>query len=272
MGIEPSLTQLYFASQARSELRSSGTFLLSFGYIVITSTMHETSKTNRFRGSGFAQQFLNGAVLDIGCGEDIVCPWAQPFDLAHGDAQHISDFLPPSSYDTVHSSHCLEHMKDPPAALAQWWTLVKPGGYLILVVPHEDLYEQGIWPSRFNSDHKATFRLGGVSQFSPVSYDILELATALADAQVLSAEIQDFGYDRRLMATGIDLKKPQPFISLRFARRMLRAMTKPLPSMRHAVTVWIENLYFHRYGIPVDQTSRDALAQIQVILRKRAES
>jgi hypothetical protein len=45
-------------------------------------------------------------------------------------------------------------MHDPEAALRQWWALVRPGGYLVVVVPHEDLYEQGMWPSAFNSDHK----------------------------------------------------------------------------------------------------------------------
>ena len=65
-------------------------------------------------------------------------------DLIHGDAQHILDYKKKESYDCVNSSHCLEHMKDVPSALSQWWGLVKPGGYLVTVVPHEDLYEQGI--------------------------------------------------------------------------------------------------------------------------------
>jgi len=52
--------------------------------------MNETSKTNALRGPGFADQYLKGRVLDIGCGTDIVCAWAQPFDVEHGDAQRIS--------------------------------------------------------------------------------------------------------------------------------------------------------------------------------------
>ena len=219
--------------------------------------------------TGFQQRYLKGDVLDIGCGQDIVCSWARPFDLAHGDAQHISKFLAPQSFDTVHSSHCLEHMLDPVGALSQWWSLVRPGGYLIVVVPHEDLYEQGMWPSRFNHDHKATFRLGGQSQFSPVSHDIEALVTALPGADLLALDVQDVGYEHHLMARGLDASKPKPIFSLRFVRRMLRAITKPSARLRKAVTVWIENVYFHRYGIPIDQTSRDALAQIQVIARKR---
>lgn len=231
--------------------------------------MNETSKTNIVRGKDFPSKYLKGKVLDIGCGEDIVCNWAEPFDLAHGDAQHICRYLPEQSYDTVHSSHCLEHMIDPPAALTQWWSLVKPGGYLVVVVPHEDLYEQGIWPSRFNHDHKATFRLGGKTSFSPVSYDIKDLVSALPFAEIVSAEIQDSGYDHSLMANASTTKKNDPIVPLRGTRRLLRAITKPFPSVRRSVTYWIENLYFRRYGIPVDQTARDALAQIQVIVKKQ---
>ncbi len=230
--------------------------------------MNETSKTNAIRGPKFAAKYLTGKVLDIGCGEDIVCPGAQPFDLVHGDAQNIRKFLPEQSFDTVHSSHCLEHMIDPPSALAQWWSLVKTGGYLIVVVPHEDLYEQGIWPSRFNHDHKATFRLGGSTKFSPVSHDIRELFAQLPGVEIVSAEIQDHGYDYELQANGLDPRNSRPIFPLKDARRLLRAITKPSPNARKNCTMWIENLYFHRYGIPVDQTSRDALAQIQVIARK----
>lgn len=232
--------------------------------------MDETAKTNRVRGPDFATKYLQGKVLDIGCGSDIVCPGAQPFDKEHGDAQRISDYLPQESFDTVYSSHCLEHMQDPEAALRQWWSLVKPGGFLVTVVPHEDLYEQGVWPSRFNSDHKCTFRVGGETKFSPVSYDISQLIAHLPQAEIVDVQLQDQGYNYELMSP-----KPgsanNPLVPLRWTRNLLRALCKPLPDARRRVTWWIEDLYFHRYGHPVDQTSRDALAQIQVIAQKTAK-
>ena len=113
----------------------------------------EASKTNQFRGKDFAGLYLQGHVLDVGAGGDLVCPWAQGFDMENGDANVIHRYFEPGSFDAVHSSHCLEHMLDPPSALRNWWSLVKPGGFMILVVPDEDLYEQGIWPSAFNHDH-----------------------------------------------------------------------------------------------------------------------
>ncbi len=60
-------------------------------------------------------------------------------------------------YDFVFASHVLEHM-DPRAALEDWLSLVRPGG-LIVLVPDEDLYEQGHVPSLFNDDHKHTFTI-----------------------------------------------------------------------------------------------------------------
>ena len=120
--------------------------------------MDESTKTQLIQDPAFAKTYFSGTVLDIGCGDDLVVPHAQGFDQQQGDANKILKHLEPNSFDTVHSSHCLEHMYHPDQVIHNWWQLVKPKGYLITVVPHEDLYEQGQWPSRFNSDHKVTFR------------------------------------------------------------------------------------------------------------------
>src|SRR6185437_7927510 len=158
----------------------------------------EASKTRAIRGPEFEKRFLGGRVIDIGCGPDLVVPHAEAFDLQHGDAQRIASQRPIGAYDAVHSSHCLEHMRDVPAALEQWWSLVRPGGYLVLVVPDEDLYEQGAWPSLFNTDHKATFRFRKRSSWSPVSFDLEELVKGLPEAEVISCERPDYGYDHSL--------------------------------------------------------------------------
>ena len=42
------------------------------------------------------------------------------------------------SYDFVLSSHALEHTANPLKALTEWGRVLKPGGALILVVPHKD--------------------------------------------------------------------------------------------------------------------------------------
>ncbi|NDF98987.1 MAG: methyltransferase domain-containing protein [Chitinophagia bacterium] len=80
----------------------------------------EASKTNKLRGAEFNKQFLSGRIVDIGAGNDLVVPYAEKFDIADGDAQVITRYLPKNSYDAVHSSHCLEHMADPVMALEEW--------------------------------------------------------------------------------------------------------------------------------------------------------
>jgi SAM-dependent methyltransferase len=220
--------------------------------------MDEASKTRALRGEAFHERMFAGRVIDIGCGSDLVVPHAEPFDLPQGDAQHILRYREPATYDTVHASHCLEHMRDPPAALAEWWALVRPGGHLIVVVPEEDLYEQGGWPSLFNSDHKATFRLHRRTSWSLVSHDLGAMAAALPAAETISAELQDQGYDRSLMLSRIGWRN-----------RLLWKLAKRRRRLTRMGDAWFDRLE-RRLGKPVDQTREAALAQIQVVVRKRA--
>jgi len=90
--------------------------------------MDEATKTSQIRGEDFAERYLSGRVIDIGAGEDLVVPHAEPFDKEHGNGNYIDRYREPESYDCVHSSHCLEHMDNPEDAIGRWWRLVKPGG------------------------------------------------------------------------------------------------------------------------------------------------
>ena len=74
------------------------------------------------------------------------------FDIEDGDANQIEKYVK-KRFDFVFSSHCLEHMKNPYHTIQQWWSLVKDNGYLYLIVPDEDLYEHGHFPSKYNTDH-----------------------------------------------------------------------------------------------------------------------
>lgn len=228
--------------------------------------MDESKKTNRLRGPEFATRYLSGRVIDIGAGRDLVCEWAEGFDVEHGDANQILHYRATETYDTVHSSHCLEHMTQPVDALNQWWQLVKPGGHLVLVVPDEDLYEQGFWPSRFNHDHKATFTLQTGHRWSPVSHNILELVSALPNAQVIACELHDQHYDRALQT-----HYPPPAIEpLPWSVRLQRKCLKKMPWLRKTALRDLDKQIHQRFHVPIDQTNWEALAQIQIIARKKA--
>ena len=219
--------------------------------------MDETAKTLRLLDAGELRR-LTGKGIDIGAGVWPVRPDVQPFDQVHGDANHITRYVEPASYDYVFSSHCLEHMRDPDHALQEWWKLVKPGGSMLVVVPDEDLYEQGYWPSLFNKDHKFTFTLCKQQSWSPVSRNLLDMARALPDAELVSIRVQDAGYDRRFLAEG---NWPRPLSRLATAARVVAA---PVPPLR-----WLVSGVCLLLRLPIDQLLGGAVAQIVLVLEKR---
>ena len=136
---------------------------------------------------------------------------------------------------------------------------------MIVAVPEENLYEQGIWPSMFNPDHKATFRLDSSASWSPVSYDLRKLVADLPDAEVLEAEVQDAGYDRRLQRHGVG------FVGrlAHFVDRVHKAIFRRTRVRLRALDALFDKAAWC-FGKPIDQTLGEALAQIQVVVRKSA--
>lgn len=92
-----------------------------------------------------------GSRLDIGAGKWPL-PGSESYDLEQGDAQTMTPRPKQENYTLVWSSHLLEHLNTPFNALYCWWELVKPKGYLWLLLPDFYLHEHGIWPSR-NTKH-----------------------------------------------------------------------------------------------------------------------
>lgn len=61
----------------------------------------------------------------------------EPRERLIGEASHLEDVLD-DSYDVLIASHVLEHLANPLGALAEWQRVVRPGGHLLLVLPHRD--------------------------------------------------------------------------------------------------------------------------------------
>jgi len=132
-----------------------------FGHLPVLGrrrSFGETHKAHTRRArERFFENYCRGRGLDIGYGGDPITPDAIGWDFEHGDAHRLHG-LADASFDFVYSSHLLEHLSDCELALRNWWRVVKPGGFLILYLPHRDLYEKKTrLPSRFNDDHKHFF-------------------------------------------------------------------------------------------------------------------
>jgi len=82
-----------------------------------------------------AKQFCRGIGLDIGCGKWPL-PGARPIDRERGDDVMA---LPEGIFDYAFSSHLLEHLADPVAAIEHWKTRLRAGGVLFLYLPHPDM-------------------------------------------------------------------------------------------------------------------------------------
>lgn len=171
------------------------------------------SMQRRLADHRFATRYFVGRGVDIGGGIDSLALFHEFFPLAsaisrydreHGDAQKLKN-VDDQAFDFLYSSHCLEHLVDPAEALSNWLRIVKSGGHLVVQVPDEDLYEQGQWPSRYNSDHKCTFTICKSRSWSEVSVNLLDLLKGFCgQSQLISLGLIDHGYRYRLQGRGVD--------------------------------------------------------------------
>lgn len=93
-----------------------------------------------------ASHFCTGRGIDVGGGR-WPFPGAMVVDLQNGgDAMA----LPEGEYDFVFSSHCLEHLVDPVAALEHWKSRIVPSGCCFLYLPHPDML---YWRTTRNRKH-----------------------------------------------------------------------------------------------------------------------
>ena len=167
--------------------------------------MHESSKSifGKIKDSRYATRYLVGNGIDIGAGPDSIAHYYELFplmkscrgwDLQDGDAELMST-IDDNSLDFVHSSHCLEHMRNPSVALDNWLRILKPGGHIVCLIPDEDLYEQGQFPSTFNADHKHTFTILKKISWSGESINVVDLLSSVScPIEIKKIELLDATY------------------------------------------------------------------------------
>jgi SAM-dependent methyltransferase len=177
---------------------------------------YEASKAmiRRSYDKRYVARWLVGDGIDIGAGNDSIGHYQRLFplmgvvrswDKEDGDAMLMAG-VPDASYDFVHSAHCLEHLQNPIIALKNWVRICKPGGHLVVTVPDEDLYEQGVWPSTFNGDHKWSFTIGKQRSWCAKSVNLIDLLREVLDqVAIIKLELLDtnyfYGVDERVDQT-----------------------------------------------------------------------
>lgn len=182
--------------------------------------MSETRKAHPRRvREGWYAKYVRSPLLDVGSGtdplpvrgavrwdyqwvydesEDSISWRNEPGDR---DAQTLKG-LDDNSFQTIYASHVLEHMEDHREALRNWWRVLRPGGLLLMAVPHRDLYEKKkTHPSRWNPRDREGGG-GHLTFWLPDRYDepdtlslIDECKAAIEAAQIIDFRVVDEGYD-----------------------------------------------------------------------------
>lgn len=112
------------------------------------------SETSKFRHLFLS--YCKGNGLDIGFGGDPIVPDAitvdlenpyadcgtHPVNLKINEDTDLTNIFFYHTFDYIYSSHYLEDCKNTREILSQWYELLKPGGYLCLLLPNEKRYRQ----------------------------------------------------------------------------------------------------------------------------------
>lgn len=147
----------------------------------------EAIKTHKKRlYSGFYKDFMSGVGLDIGyagylTGIVPVLPDTIGVGLDYPNYDGLTLPFDDGSQDYVFSSHVLEHISDYKQVIRDWFRVVKPGGHIVIIVPHQFLYEKKKnLPSKWNEDHKRFYTPGSLLKeieetLDPNTYRVVHL-------------------------------------------------------------------------------------------------
>ena len=137
---------------------------------------------------GFVGRYLSGDhILDIGYKGYIddalpIVPQAVGVELDYPGYDGRTLPFADGSQDAVFASHCLEHIGDFAQALGDWLRVLRTGGFLAIMVPHQFLYEKRAeLPSQFNADHRRFYTPASLMSevemaLSPNTYRLRHLA------------------------------------------------------------------------------------------------
>lgn len=110
------------------------------------------SEADKVRDLPQVMQYIKGSIADVGAGHDKITDNALGIDgRALEGINYVTDDVltldrqlescADAPFDTVFSSHFLEHISDQYRAILSWTYHLKPGGYFVLYLPDGRYYD-----------------------------------------------------------------------------------------------------------------------------------
>lgn len=213
------LSDLYKRARRMKEASSAYGRWISLNPDARANTQKEsfTARARREQ-EGFFDAYCQGNGIDIGWGGDLLSSNCVGWDFEDGDAE-LLEGVPDEAYDFVYSSHNLEHLYNVDRAVINWWRVLKPGGYLILYLPHRELCEGRRYLPSSEPDHKHYFMPDEDDPPDTIGVGPM-LTRLLPDGQIL--------YIRTCGALGTTGKDPNVVSRERSIEAVIK---KPLPSL-----------------------------------------
>jgi SAM-dependent methyltransferase len=144
--------------------------------------------------NGFFDRYLSGrAILEIGYKGSIdravpIVPQAIGIDLDYPGYDGATLPFADESQDAVYTSHCFQHISDYKHTIREWFRVLKTGGHLVIIVPHQYLFERR---------RKLPSRVFGHKRFYTPASLLLEIEEVLEpnSYRVRHLVDNDFGFD-----------------------------------------------------------------------------
>ncbi len=153
---------------------------------------HRHFRRDQMFGERQFRQFIRYPGIDIGPGDYEPAFGFTGVGLDYDGYDGVTLPFNGQLFKTVHSSHVLEHVDDPVMYLREWFRVLAIGGHMIIVVPHQHLYEKkDQLPSQFNKDHKSFFSIWGLSV-------AIEGALKPNTYRIVYIRDNDWGYDYKI--------------------------------------------------------------------------
>lgn len=112
------------------------------------------SETAKVKDRPEWMKYITGRVADIGAGDDKIVPDAYCLDGRDRNGNQVRHDLylnkdfDEGTFDTIFSSHFLEHVATPFEYIKNWHDALNPNGHLFLYMPQKDAYN-----SHENKEH-----------------------------------------------------------------------------------------------------------------------